>query len=135
MKKIYRGMQNSAEDIQANFDELDSSITKTGKVFYSGASFLQDGQSYPINMNEIKESLILVFSRFDGNALLGYGYCTFSIPKQEIMAIGDVPRNLGMVAATPAFKQVKVSRTAVTGHADNAKAPSNLWVLEKIIAN
>lgn len=36
MKKIYRGMQNAAEDINSNFDDLGDSISSQTKFLFSG---------------------------------------------------------------------------------------------------
>ena len=63
MKKIYRGMQNAAEDIQANFDELSAkSITKI-----SPAGSLSLGSTWTLTEPVTKFSDIFVVWDFLGN--------------------------------------------------------------------
>lgn len=70
MKNIYRGMQNAAEDIQANFAELDN---RKSKVLWKGSA--KQGAQIPLNDSVQNYSVLALVISF------GSGYHTsFFLP-------------------------------------------------------
>lgn len=59
MKKIYRGMQNAAEDIQANFTELDN---RKSKVLWNGSA--KQGDTLTLNDSVQNYTMLVMVLNF-----------------------------------------------------------------------
>ena len=136
MKKIYRGMQNAAEDIQDNFDELTDLISKeNAQIIFDGVVLWNENQSYTYDLNKLKVGIQLVFSRYDKTNWkeLDYGFNTVTISKEVLKQYNGQLFYAAMpdLANAGVVKQFKFSKTHITGTAANTDVGS--YALRKII--
>lgn len=135
MKKIYRGMQNAAEDIQANFDELHGIVSKDNiQNIFDGVVLWNETQSYSYDLNKLKVGVQLVFSRYNISdwTPLNYGYNTVTITKATLQAYnGDLFFALMPDANAGQIKRFRFSNNKIWGDADNSKVTG--FALRKII--
>ncbi len=139
MKKIYRGMQNAAEEIDGNFSDLVNLVNLVSKdnvqLIFDGATYFLETHRFPYDLSKMKFGLYFMYSRYTpGTGALDYGYRPHFIPKTIIEAYGNSTPNIVHPMLGDQFKAVSFDKNAVWGNAQNGNAPHNNYAIRKIWA-
>lgn len=129
LKQIYRGMQNGAEAIESNFNEIEAKLNaQTATALWSGASFLSAAHTINLSksINDCASGIALKFNPYNTSSGSSYTSQTswFIIPKHHVSSSAS-----GQNTFCPIFKQdgtfvgakvVTISPTKLVGADVNA---------------
>lgn len=134
MKKIYRGMQNAAEDIQTNFDELIATLGVKSKTVYDGAQYFNESSKvyYNLAKNEVLFAIGITWSRYSvGGTVHNYGY-----NHQTILASNLVDGSTYLPIANnngkSYMKSVNVNSTYIQGNDYNQEDIAKEFVCRQV---
>ena len=133
MDKIYRAMQNSAESIDKNFNELLAKFSKEHKVVFNGASLLNGSQSFSWSAADLTDELVLILSHYDdtkGEAMDAM-FTVESIPKAHLNLFGG--KNYRLNLWDGRTKVIYPGLTQVTGHDVNGQGTNRTFVIRAIL--
>lgn len=130
------GNSSSTVDIPGRLNRGDNT------VLWSGAQYMQDGQTAPLsqNVSEQTTGIILCWSRYSGGAIAGDNKVYHTVPKhhqktanglgiQCLIQTGSV--GAGTIGLTA--KYVYVNNNSVIGNVDNNKGAANNFVLTAVL--
>ena len=122
---------------------LNSNI-KNQKVLWSGGVFLNAGQTITLSekITDQKSGVLVVFSRYDSNAVQNYGWQSIYIPKYIVnqfpyvsggTAGGWVAQLINASGTITGSKYFYVSDTGITGVDSNAEGNNRQWVFRYVL--
>lgn len=142
MKKIYRGMQNSAEDIQANFEELsngkqEKSNLSRGQKLWSGAAYPQADFTYPSKkLSECENGWVLVFQSYKGGGVVNAWDVSYHLVEKNsaLMHSGQNTKieSFNTGGASKVYKQVYLTDNSIKGHDTNGEGTNGSQVLSEV---
>ncbi|MFG5393356.1 hypothetical protein ACFJX6_08285 [Enterococcus faecalis] len=147
LDKIYRGMENGAETIGKNFDEIvkfasqmdNTNISNVGKKIWSGAWYMGESQSInpSLPLDQCLSGWLFLYQPYDSKAGQGnpWDMNYVFVPKTHIVEFGGraVVHHLETLNGSKYNKYIYISNTQILGHKNNNTA-SKEFVLTRVYA-
>lgn len=133
LEKIYKGMPDAAQVLDSNFTKLTS--LSSGEIIFTGAKY-PNAETLVMNvpLSQCENGWILTFTRYDNGEVAGTGprHFTAMVSKHDFKNqsyIVHIENDLG----DNVNKLLTYTDTTIFGHANNGKAPNNLYVLSRVV--
>lgn len=114
-----------------------SRVDTPKKIVFDGAVYAIGSQIYKWNGADLKQSLVLEFSRYKrGEGALDYGHMIYTIPLESIVKRNGSSFYFPMSSGASSKNERKilyVSTTEIKGHNDNSLTGNDSWALRRVL--
>ncbi len=135
LTKIYRGMQNSAEAIEGNFNSIEAELNSGMAKVYEGATYLNASTAINFDASLFKKSMVIWFSRYDAtnSAPLDRQFTPHYVNREMVELKEGYSHVVNLLDGAKKF--FYVSKGKVVGNAENSADVNKNWCIRYVFVD